>query len=288
WQRENYTRLLWFFEGATSYYDDLCLVRANLISENDYLSRLGRTITQVRQTPGRHRQSLADASFDAWIKYYRPDENTPNAQISYYSKGALLALWLDLELRLKSLGKRSLDTLLRDLWTNHGANDNPLAEEEIFRHITRLGGTDTARALKTFVEGTGDLPLEQSLARVGVRLDWQAESKMPWLGIRCQTEQGRIRITHVLADSPAEQAGLIAGDTLLALAGREVGGSLPDALIRLQAGQAVTCHYFRRGLLAETNLSLMPPPAEIARLTPIPGQRAKKRRTDWLEKCSSF
>ncbi|MDR0233944.1 MAG: PDZ domain-containing protein, partial [Zoogloeaceae bacterium] len=282
WQRENYTRLLWFFEGATSYYDDLCLVRAGLMTEGDYLSRLGKTISRVWQTPGRLRQSLAEASFDAWIKYYRPDENTPNAQISYYNKGALLALWLDLELRLKSLGKTSLDDLMRDLWRNDGASDSPIAEEEIFRRVARLGGMDTARALEAFVEGTGDLPLEQSLARAGVRLEWRPEDKTPWLGVRCQSEQGRTRITHVLADSPAERAGLIAGDTLLALAGREIGASLPAALARLHAGQTVSCHYFRRGLLAETKLSAMSPPAETASLTPISGIRARKRRTAWL------
>ncbi|MDR1849243.1 MAG: PDZ domain-containing protein, partial [Zoogloeaceae bacterium] len=247
WQHENYTRLLWFFEGVTSYYDTLCLVRAGLITESDYLSRLGRTMTQVRQTPGRHWQSLADASFDAWIKYYRPDENSPNAQISYYSKGALLALWLDLELRLKSLGKISLDDLMRVLWQEYGAEERTLAEEEIFRLVLRLGGTDTARMLKTLVEGTGDLPLEQSLARVGVRLNWRAAEKTLWLGIRATTEQGKTRITHVLAGSPAEQAGLIAGDTLLALAGREVGSSLPAILARMQAGKTVSCHYFRGG-----------------------------------------
>ena len=282
WQRENYTRLLWFFEGATSYYDDLCLVRARLITESEYLARLGKTITQVKQTPGRHRQSLADASFDAWIKYYRPDENTPNAQISYYSKGALLALWLDLELRRK--GKTSLDHLFSELWRDCGAIDAPLEEEEIFRRVAKLGGKDVARALEAFVEGTGDLPLEQSLASVGIRLDWRAEDKTPWLGIRCQTEQGKTRITHVLTDSPGEKAGLIAGDTILALAGREVGSALPAVLARLNAGETISCHYFRRGLLTETQLTPLPPPAETARLTATSSARSK--RMQWLGCCA--
>jgi len=282
WQRENYTRLLWFFEGVTSYYDTLCLLRAGLISERDYLARLGKTITQVRQTPGRHRQSLADASFDAWIKYYRPDENTPNAQISYYSKGALLALWLDLELRMVSLNKTSLDHLMRVLWQDYGAKERPLAEDEIFRLVAQLGGTDTARTLQTYVEGCDDLPLEKSLARVGIRLNWHAPDKTPWLGVRSVAEQGRIRITHVLSHSPAEQAGLIAGDVLLALGGREVGDSLSAALARCQVDKTISCHYFRRGLLAETKVCPAMPPIDTAQLTPISGLRAKNRRMGWL------
>ena len=103
--RENYTRQLWAFEGITSYYDDLALVRSGVIDREGYLQLLGRTITTVLRDPGRQAQSVADSSFDAWIKYYRQDENTPNAVVSYYPKGALVALALDL--RCASAGGRS-------------------------------------------------------------------------------------------------------------------------------------------------------------------------------------
>mgnify|MGYP002040931412 CR=1 FL=1 len=105
--RENYTRLLWFFEGFTSYYDDLLLRRAGLIDDAAYLRLVNKTINQVQQTPGRQVQSVADASFDAWVKYYRQDEQTPNGTVSYYTKGALVALCLDLKLRAE--GRGSLD-----------------------------------------------------------------------------------------------------------------------------------------------------------------------------------
>ncbi len=116
--RENYTRQLWVFEGFTSYYDDLALVRSGVIDAKRYLELLGRTITTVLRTPGRHAQSVAESSFDAWIKYYRQDENTPNAVVSYYTKGALVALALDLQLRPRGA---SLDQLMRTLWERTAA-----------------------------------------------------------------------------------------------------------------------------------------------------------------------
>ncbi|MDR2637694.1 MAG: PDZ domain-containing protein [Zoogloeaceae bacterium] len=282
WQEENYTRLLWFFEGVTSYYDDLCLVRAGLISEAAYLELLGKTLTQVRRTPGRHRQSLADASFDAWIKYYRPDANSPNAQISYYSKGALLALWLDLELRRKSGGRTSLDDLMRDLWRTHGQHEKGLEEEEIFQRVAILGGKPLGHALREAVFATGDLPLEKSLASCGVRLEWQAGQKTPWLGMRSKEENGRVLVTHVLSDSPAEQAGLAPGDVLVALEGREIGKNLESSLGLWQAGQTLDCHYFRHGLLAATRIVPVSPPADTARLTALSGAKARQKRKAWL------
>ena len=109
---ESYTRLLWAFEGFTSYYDDLMLVRSQRIGLDDYLGLLAKTITQVHKGSGRHKQSVAESSFEAWTKYYRQDENSPNAIVSYYTKGALVALLLDLRLRAESHGARSLDTLM--------------------------------------------------------------------------------------------------------------------------------------------------------------------------------
>ncbi len=116
--RENYARLLWFFEGFTSYYDDLLLRRAELIDDAAYLRLVNKTINQVQQTPGRQVQSVADASFDAWVKYYRQDEQTPNGTVSYYTKGALVALCLDLKLRAE--GRATLDDAMRHLWNASG------------------------------------------------------------------------------------------------------------------------------------------------------------------------
>jgi len=137
--QENYTRQLWAFEGFTSYYDDLALVRSTLIDEARYLELLARSITSVLRTPGRHLQSIADSSFDAWIKFYRQDENSPNAGISYYWKGSLVALALDLTLRK---GRGSLDDVMRALWTGHGSTGVGVAEDEIERILGEIAGHD--------------------------------------------------------------------------------------------------------------------------------------------------
>ena len=149
--QENYTELLWFFEGFTSYYDDLLLRRAGRIDNAAYLKLLAKTVNGVAQTPGRKVQSVAQASFDAWIKYYRQDENTPNATVSYYTKGSLVALCLDLTLRAE--GKTTLDAVMRGLWTR--CSGGPMSEQDVLAVLSQLGGRSFA------VPGVGggqDLP----------------------------------------------------------------------------------------------------------------------------------
>ncbi len=152
--QENYTRLLWFFEGFTSYYDDLLLRRAGLIDDATYLRLLAKNINQVLQTPGRRVQSVADASFDAWVKYYRQDENTPNATVSYYTKGALVGLCLDLALRRE--GRTTLDDVMRALWDRCDAG--PMSEDDLLAVLEALSGRPFAREIAEWVHGTGDLP----------------------------------------------------------------------------------------------------------------------------------
>ena len=144
--QENYTRLLWLFEGFTSYYDDLFLLRSGLISTPQYLKLLTKTMNQVLRGSGRHKQSVADSSFDTWIKYYRQEENAPNAIVSYYTKGALVALTLDLTLRQQSRGKHSLDSIMRALWAQHGAQHGApgqgLTEDGLPKLIEQVTGLD--------------------------------------------------------------------------------------------------------------------------------------------------
>ena len=164
---ENHTRLLWAFEGITSYYDDLALVRSGTISADEYLTQLGKTIGNVLRGSGRFRQSVAESSFDAWTKYYRQDENAPNAIVSYYTKGALIALCLDLQMRLASDGRQSLDDLMRALWERHGKTGEGVAEDGIFELLAELAGTRLAGWLRKTVNGTEDLPLARLLKAVG-------------------------------------------------------------------------------------------------------------------------
>ena len=157
--RENYTRLLWLFEGVTSYYDDLALVRCGLLSRAQYLETLARSLTTLRRTPGDARQSLAESSFDAWIKYYRQDENSPNAQTSYYLKGSLVALTLDLHIRLHSAGRKSLDDVMRLLWRRHGRSGVGLAEDGFAALAEQASGLVLKPLLRRLLHGTAALPL---------------------------------------------------------------------------------------------------------------------------------
>ena len=223
--QENYTELLWFFEGFTSYYDDLLLRRAGLLDDTGYLRLLNKTVNQLQQTPGRAVQSVAQASFDAWVKYYRVDENTPNATVSYYGKGALVALCLDLTLRAE--GKHTLDDVMRALWLRCQAG--PMAENDLLQVLQELSGRSWTREIRRWVHGTGELPLRELLERHGVAVLEEPAQLAQRLGLRV-TESGSIQIKTVLRGGAAEQAGLAAGDEWL---GVETGGGKTRSSWRL-------------------------------------------------------
>jgi predicted metalloprotease with PDZ domain len=205
--RENYTELLWFFEGFTSYYDDILLVRARRIDHTAYLQLLAKTINLVQQTPGRRVQSVAQASFDAWVKYYRPDENTPNATISYYTKGALVALCLDLTLRKE--GHTTLDAVMVALW--HRCRGGPMAEQDLLEVLSELGQRPYAPELARWVHGTTELPVATLLQLHGIEVLKEPEPLAHQLGLRIKDGIG-LHIQQVLRGGAAEQAGFASGD----------------------------------------------------------------------------
>ena len=219
YDRENYTELLWFFEGFTSYYDDLLLRRAGLLDNAGYLKLLNKTINQVMQTPGRALQSVAASSFDAWVKYYRQDENTPNATVSYYTKGSLVALCLDLTLRLeaKTPTGATLDDVMRALWVRCFAQGKGLvAEADIAEVLKALGLRSFSAELAAWVHGTQDLPLQKLLTQHGVAVFEDPAQMAHRLGLRVAENQG-LQIKTVLRGGIAEKAGFAAGDEWLGL-----------------------------------------------------------------------
>jgi len=205
--QENYTQLLWFFEGFTSYYDDLLLRRAALLDHGGYLKLLTKTINQVLQTPGRLVQTVAQASFDAWVKYYRQDENTPNASVSYYTKGALVALCLDLTLRRE--GRTTLDDVMRALWQRSAGG--PMDEATLRAVLLELGGRPFDAELDAWVHSTAELPLEELLGAHGISVKREDPPIAQRLGLRV-SETGAVQIKTVLRGALAEQAGMAAGD----------------------------------------------------------------------------
>jgi predicted metalloprotease with PDZ domain len=216
--RENYTQLLWFFEGFTSYYDDLLLRRAGLIDEATYVRLLNKTINQVLQTPGREVQPVAQASFDAWVKYYRQDENTPNATVSYYTKGSLVALCFDLTLRNE--GTATLDDVMRALWQRCKAG--PMTEADFTAVLRELGGRSFAREMAAWVHGTRELPVADLLQKQGIFALDEPSQLQQRLGVRADEAGGSIRLKNVLRGGAAEQAGMAAGDEWI---GVEVAGN---------------------------------------------------------------
>ena len=261
--QENYTTLLWLFEGFTSYYDDLILLRSGVIDMPTYLKLLEKTINGVHRSRGRLKQTVAESSFDAWTKYYRQDENAPNAIVSYYAKGSLVALLLDLVIRRDTRGKRSLDDVMRALWRRYGrhfysANGGIGVEdhelEALFDEIT---GLELKSVFDLAVRGTRDLPLADAFASMGITLSDQRKTNKLSLNVRVQQEGGLCKLASVHETGPAHHAGLSAGDTLVAIDGLRVTGSNLDGLLqRYRVGDTVEVHAFRRDELMTFDVTL--------------------------------
>ncbi|NBT56398.1 MAG: peptidase M61, partial [Betaproteobacteria bacterium] len=269
YSQENYTELLWFFEGFTSYYDELLLRRAGLIDDTTYLKLLGKTVNQVLQTPGRKVQSVAQASFDAWVKYYRQDENTPNATVSYYSKGALVALCLDLTLRHEGTG--ALDDVMRRLWLRCAGG--PMTQADLAAVLQAVTGRSYAKELVRWVHGTAELPLQPLLEQHGVHVLKEPAALAQALGLRV-AERAGIQIKVVLRGGAAEQAGFSAGDEWLGLtvgtgkaATRWRLNKLDDVLLYAGTATKVSACVARDQRLLELPL-VMPRGATSLRLLP--------------------
>ena len=299
--REAYTRQLWIFEGITSYYDELALLRVRLITQEQYLESLGRSLTKLYRTSGRRHQTLEDASFDAWIKFYRPDENSPNATVSYYLKGSLVALALDLEIRLRSGGSHSLDTVMQALWHEFGGDDSSGLTDGDFERLTgRVCGLDLAAFFHQNLRTTVDPPLGILLAQFGVLLHMRSRDSegdsggrpgrhqgkaRPWLGMKLKNADGRAMVSHVVESGPAQLAGIHAGDELVALNGCRVGTDNLQVLAdRLPLDGECSCYIFRDQRLMSIILSPMPAPRDTCYLglDPQADADAVARRDSWL------
>lgn len=286
--QESYTSLLWLFEGFTSYYDDLMLVRSGLITEAEYLTLLGRTIGGVLRGSGRLKQSVAESSFDAWIKYYRQDENAGNAIVSYYTKGSLVALAFDLTIRAQTRNRKSLDDVMRVLWERYGRDfyngaARGVGEHEVEALIEEATGVKLGRLFADAVAGTRDLPLASLLEPFGVVMKPDAGAAKVSLGARVRGCAECV-LAAVHDDGAAQRAGLSAGDVLVAIDGlRVTGGNLDALLARYRAGERVEIHAFRRDELRVVQLKLDGPEVVNYRLTTVDKPAAvRKWREAWL------
>lgn len=273
--QENYTRLLWVFEGFTSYYDDLLLLRSGCINTTDYLRLLAKTVSGVLRAPGRLKQSVAESSFDAWTRYYRQDENSPNALVSYYTKGSLVALGLDLTIRRESGGERSLDDVMRLMWQRYGRDFyqgrvQGVAEEELPALILEATGVDTSDFIRRYAEGREDVPVAELLADQGIATEWKASSQTPSLEVRTRNQGTDVVLATVYEGGPAHRGGLSAQDVLVAIDGIRVAASpgLDALLSRYHADDTVKIHVFRRDELREFQVRLAAPQPLDCSFTP--------------------
>lgn len=283
---EQYSTQLWLYEGFTSYYDDLSLLRSGKLTLAQYLQQMAKTISRLERSPANIRQSLADSSFNAWTRFYRQDENAVNAIVSYYSKGALLAWCLDAQLQHRGL---SLDGLMQLCWQQFGQPETGSTDEQFF---ALLAGYCQDPALvsqcRQWISQPVALPLEQSLALLGITLDWRAPAHQTDLtgavehdqlldpGLHFDARTDGLHITTVRNNTAAHQAGLSKGDVILAVAGLKASDSTwREVLSRQSEGSVLPVHYFRQQQLHETGLVLHKAAETVAILS------ARQQQTPW-------
>ncbi|MFN6565899.1 M61 family metallopeptidase [Dendronalium sp. ChiSLP03b] len=256
YDRENYTPSLWFCEGTTSYYDLLIPLRAGIYDAKSYLNNWNKEITRFLTTPGRKVQPLSESSFDAWIKLYRPDANSGNSQISYYLKGEMVSLLLDLLIRVRHNNQRSLDDVMRQMWQQFGQAEIGYTPEQLQQVIESIAGVDLADFFERYIDGTEELPFNKYLEPFGLHLLAEQEDE-PHLGVKVKTENGREIIRSIEVGSPAQLAGIDAGDELLAIEGIKVtANQLSDRLKDYQPNDTIQVTVFHQDELRTYSVTL--------------------------------
>ncbi len=283
YDRENYTPSLWFCEGTTSYYDLLIPLRAGIYDIKSYLNNLSKEITRHETTPGRKVQPVSESSFDAWIKLYRQDANSPNSQISYYLKGEMITLLLDLLIRDRHNNQRSLDDVMLKLWQQFGKDEIGYTAEELKQAIESVAGTDLTDFFQRYIHGKEDLPFNEYLEPFGLKLVADTNDE-PFLGIKVVSNNAKESIKFVETDSPAEIAGIDAGDELLAIDGIKVTGQLSEHLKNYQPQDTIEVTVFHQDELRTYSVTLAEPRANKYEVVPVenPSAAQKEKFTKFL------
>lgn len=291
YENENYTRSLWIAEGITSYYDDLFLRRAGLIDRDTYLERLSKNIERLQTRPGRAVQSLSRSSYDAWIKHYRPDENSVNTAISYYTKGAVVGFLLDAEIRRLSQGRRSLDDVMRLAYERYSGESGYTPEE--FRALaSEVAGADLSSFFARTVDSTEELDYQPALDFFGLELDRgdageaggdEDEERAGWLGVDTRGDE-RIVVRRVERGTPAHAAGLNVDDEIIAIDGFRVR-DLGELLKAHRPGDEVSLTIARRGTLRTLPVTLGEEPTQTFALKVVGDASivAQKNLEAWLD-----
>jgi len=290
-QEEVHTRQLWAYEGITSYYDDFSLFRTGLISFEDYLKQLSKTATRVYRGQGELKQSVTDSSFDTWTKFYQQGPDAVNNIVSYYTKGSLIALWLDLTIRKKSAGNYSLDTLMRELWIHFGRTNMGTSEEDFINIANILCNEDITDAFLTLLNNAQRVDLAPLLSQVGIAFAPQkfkqlnslettdSDAYSPYIGAQYKALPLGVKITQVIENSPAAQAGLAVTDVLVSVNNIQVSEkSLQQLAEHFPENTQVTCHYFRDDQLITSEIIFIDSPLAAIGITEVDSTLSEKWR----------
>ncbi|GAB4454960.1 MAG: PDZ domain-containing protein [Armatimonadaceae bacterium] len=269
---ENYTRSLWIAEGITSYYDNLLTYRAGLMNENQLIGALSGGIRSLESTPGRQQMSLEEASFDAWIKEYRPDENSVNTQISYYTKGSVVAMLLDFAIRARTEGAKSLDDVMRAMWVQYGKAEKNYSPQDFQRVCEQVAGGSLEPFFDAYVRGRRELDYEAYLKPMGITLrkTFPNAEPEPYFGARLSDDPAGAKVSAVPFGTPAFDQGISVEDIIVAVDDRRVTGpSDLDAYIETKnPGDSVVFFLFRGNRLRQIPVKLAGRAAPLFALTP--------------------
>lgn len=271
YDNENYTPSLWFSEGTTSYYDLVIPLRAGIYDAKTFLQNLGKEITRYLTTPGRLVQPVSESSLDAWIKLYRPDANSGNSQISYYLKGEMVSLLLDLLIRGESKNQRSLNDVMLKMWQQFGQEEIGFTPQQLQEVIESVAGIKLADFFAKYVDGVEELPFNEYLEPFGLQLgaDFEDET-VPHLGIKTNAENGREIVKFVEIGTPAQIAGIDVGDEILAIDGIRVNpGQLSDRIKDYKPHDAIQVTVFHQEYLRNYTLTLNPPRPNRYQVKPV-------------------
>ncbi|WP_414623586.1 M61 family metallopeptidase [Calothrix sp. CCY 0018] len=278
YDQENYTPSLWFCEGTTSYYDLLIPLRAGIYDVSSYLNNLSKEISRYQTTPGRKIQPVSESSFDAWIKLYRQDANSPNSQISYYLKGEMITLLLDLMIRSRHKNQRSLDDVMLKLWQQFGKDEIGYTADELKQIIESVAGKDLTEFYQRYIHGREELPFNEYLEPFGLELV-EDNIDEPFLGIKVVSNNAKESIKFVESDSPAQIAGIDAGDELLAIDGIKVTGKeLNERLKDYQPQDTIEITVFHQDELRTYSVTLAEPRANKYEVVPVEKPSAVQKK----------
>ncbi len=291
--QESYTRQLWIFEGFTSYFEDRVCFDAGVIEESQYLNLVSEVVTRVYRGKGRQSQSVAESSLDAWTKFYKQTENAPNVIVSYYAKGKLIALCLDLLIRVSTENTESLYQVMQYLWQHYGSQSIGVDEGVLDQYLVNQYELIDESFFKLYVYGTEELPLQSLLEKAGVswsegnisslkQLSGKAAEITVTLGATIKDVPAGAEVVTVYKDSMAHKLSLCTGDVLIALNNRQVlARTLEDEFAKFKQGQSIELHFFRRGRLQTTNAT-----AQATEFNLITLSTTEEAEINWLTQNS--